>query len=775
MPLPLRPAHSRAADKRVNNQGRRVYRTVGREKVVAVMARHDKGRFSRAGPAPLPGGADAPAGVIEAPAPDFRHSFAGARLPVRARASSPGAQETGPAVQSRSYLEELNPAQRAAVEHGSGAAAPSLLIIAGAGSGKTKTLAHRVAHLMAGGADPERILLLTFTRRAAQEMTRRAQRICTQTRAQPLRWAGTFHSVANRLLRLHAESVGLTPSFTVLDRSDSEDLINLLRDQLGFPRKSKRFPKKATCLAIYSHAVNAQATVEETLTANFPWCEQWNDELRALFRAYVEAKQTRNVLDYDDLLLYWHQMMTEPALAARVGSRFDHVLVDEYQDTNALQAAVLIGLRPDGHGLTVVGDDAQSIFSFRAATVRNILDFPASFAAPATVITLEQNYRSSIPILDACNAVIGLSRERFAKNLFSDRRSRQRPLLVNAEDETAQVYYVVERILEHREAGIALKRQAVLFRTAHHSDQLEVELARREIPFVKYGGLKFLEAAHVKDLLCTLRWIENPRDSLAAFRVLQLLPGMGPGNARRALAHLEAHRFDLTELAIFRVPAAAAEDWPALCNLLAGLQRAAAWHGQVGQVREWYQPHLERLYDAAHARAGDLDQLEQIAGAYPSRERFLTELTLDPPSATGDQAGAPHLDEDYLILSTIHSAKGQEWDAVYLINAADGCIPSDMSTGRPEQIEEERRLLYVAMTRARDHLYVVHPQRFFTREQHRYGDRHVYAPRTRFIPDSILDRFERRTHCRNRTADRPGAVAGNIRVDVGARLRAMWS
>ena len=678
-------------------------------------------------------------------------------------------------MEPRSYLDELNPAQRSAVEHGGNTEAPPLLIIAGAGSGKTKTLAHRVAHLIAGGADPDRVLLLTFTRRAAQEMTRRAQRLCARTRAQPLRWAGTFHSIANRLLRLHAESVGLTPSFTVLDRSDSEDLINLLRDELGFPRTAKRFPKKATCLAIYSHAVNAQRSVEETLATDFPWCEPWGDELRALFRAYVEAKQARNVLDYDDLLLYWHQMMGEPALAVAVGARFDHVLVDEYQDTNALQAAVLLGLRPHGLGLTVVGDDAQSIFSFRAATVRNILDFPSCFVPPATVITLEQNYRSSVPILDACNAVIGLSRERFAKNLFSTRRSPQRPILVTAEDETAQVDYVVERILEHREAGIELKRQAVLFRTAHHSDQLEVELARRDIPFVKYGGLKFLEAAHVKDLLCLLRWVENPHDSLAAFRVLQLLPGMGPGNARRALAHVERRGFDLVALADFRAPGVAGEDWPALCNLLAGLHRATAWHGQVGAVRQWYQPHLERLYDAAHARSGDLDQLEQIAAGYPSRERFLTELTLDPPSATGDEAGSPHLDEDYLILSTIHSAKGQEWDAVYLLSAADGCIPSDMSTGRPEQIEEERRLLYVAMTRARDHLYLVHPQRFFTREQHRYGDRHVYAPRTRFIPESMLDRFERRTHCRSHGVDRPHTSDSSVRVDVGARLRAMWS
>ena len=678
-------------------------------------------------------------------------------------------------MEPRTYLDELNSAQRSAVEHGGTTAAP-LLIIAGAGSGKTKTLAHRVAHLIVNGADPDRVLLLTFTRRAAQEMTRRAQRICSQAQArtQRLQWAGTFHGIANRLLRLHAETVGLTPSFTVLDRADAEDLLNLLRDELGFSRKSTRFPKKATCLAIYSHAVNAQRCVEATLAAAFPWCESWADELRALFRAYVEAKQARNVLDYDDLLLYWHQMMAEPALAAAVRARFDHVLVDEYQDTNALQAAILLGLKPDGGGLTVVGDDAQSIYSFRAATVRNILDFPQQFDPPARIVTLEQNYRSCVPILDACNAVIGLSRERFVKNLFSTKRSQQKPILLAAEDEAGQVEYVVERILEHREAGIDLKRQAVLFRAAHHSDQLEVDLARRNIPFVKYGGLKFLEAAHVKDVLCILRWVENPRDSVAAFRVLQVLPGMGPGNARRAVAHLEQHDFAVATLRDFRAPAAAAEDWPGLCALLLHLHHpATVWPGQLGAARQWYQPHLERLYDAAHARAGDLEQLEQIATAYPSRERFLSELTLDPPNATGDEAGVPHLDEDYLILSTIHSAKGQEWDVVYVLNAVDGCIPSDMATDSPEHIEEERRLLYVAMTRARDHLHLIHPLRFFTREQHRYGDRHIYAPRTRFIPDAILSHFERRTHARSHAADPSGP--NRVRVDVGARLRAMWS
>jgi len=689
-----------------------------------------------------------------------------------------------------SPLDGLNPAQRAAVEHGiggrPGAECPPLLIIAGAGSGKTKTLAHRVAHLISNGVDPRRILLLTFSRRAADTMTRRAVGIVARTlRATPtshahsesLVWSATFHGIANRLLRLHADSVGLDPSFTVLDRTDSADLLNLLRDELGLSQKGSRFPRKSTCLAIYSHTVNAQRPLEETLKRAFPWCEAWNDELRSLFAAYVEAKQRQNVLDYDDLLLYWHHMMSEPELAERVGARFDHVLVDEYQDTNALQAAILRAIKPTGRGVTVVGDDAQSIYAFRAATVRNILDFPTQFEPPATIIALEENYRSTQPILDACNAVIEEAKEQFTKRLFSNRRSRQKPLFVTVEDENCQVDYVVERVLENLEGGIALMRQAVLFRAAHHSDALEVELGRRNIPFVKFGGLKFLEASHVKDAVCILRWAENSRDEVAAFRVLQLLPGLGPGYARRAIAYLGEYRFELARLKGFRAPGSAAADWPQLCELLVRLaSRTTAWEGQMGMVRRWYEPHLQRIYDSPHVRLGDIEQLEQIAGSYTSRERFLSQLTLDPPDACGDEAGPPVLDEDYLVLSTIHSAKGQEWDAVYVLNAADGCIPSDMSTGDPEQIEEERRLLYVAMTRSRDHLHVIHPLRFFVRQQHRAGDRHVFTPRTRFIPSRVLDRFECRSFASGGAND-SGIRAGERlpSIDVADRLRRMWS
>jgi len=680
---------------------------------------------------------------------------------------------TADADPAASILADLNPAQRRAAAAGD---AP-LLIIAGAGTGKTQTLAHRVAALIARGADGRRILLLTFSRRAAAEMTHRAARLLRQraSAADVLPWAGTFHAVANRLLRLHAPAIGLDPAFTLLDREDSADLMDRIRHEQGLARTDRRFPRKGTCLAIYSSVVNTQEPLQACLELRFPWCAEWEAPLRGLFAGYVDAKAARAVLDYDDLLLYWYHLMTDGPLAQRIGSLFDHVLVDEYQDTNSLQAEILRRLKPDGRGVTVVGDDAQAIYSFRAARVGNILGFPAQYAPPATVATIEQNYRSTQPILEAANGVIALATERYEKRLFSARPAADRPVLATVADESAQVDYVVSRILERREAGVPLRQQAVLFRSSHHSDALEVELGRRHIPFTKYGGLRFLEAAHVKDALSCLRWAENPRDTLAAFRVAQLLPGMGPRFADALLRHVADAGFALpAALGSFQAPAASRADWPAFAELFGRLCTASGpWVPQMGLVRRWYQPHLERLYDDARSRLGDLEQLEQLAAAAPSRERFLTDLTLDPPAGTGAEANDAHLDEDYLILSTIHSAKGQEWDTVFVLNAADGCIPSDLATGQPEEIEEERRLLYVAMTRAKNHLALIHPLRFFIRQQHRLGDRHVFTPRTRFIPDALLDRFERVAHP---TPGADGAAhAGPPRLDIAARLRAAWS
>ena len=679
------------------------------------------------------------------------------------------------------YLDRLNDQQRAAVEHGGGAVAGPLLVIAGAGSGKTNTLAHRVAHLIVKGADPRRILLMTFSRRAASEMTRRVERIVgdvlgrdAAVMTDALTWAGTFHGIGARLLRDYALEIGLDTAFTIHDREDSADLMNMARHELGFSSTESRFPAKGTCLAIYSRAVNAQAPLGEILGAAFPWCSGWHEELRQLFAAYVEAKQAQNVLDYDDLLLYWAQMAAEPAIAEHLASRFDHILVDEYQDTNRLQASILTALKPDGIGLTVVGDDAQSIYSFRAAEVRNILDFPALFAPEAEVVMLERNYRSTQTILAAANAVIGEASERFTKNLWSERESGERPRLVSVRDEPDQANYVCEQILAEREAGTALKSQAVLFRASHHSGPLEIELTRRNIPFVKFGGLKFLDAAHVKDVLAVLRFAENPRDRVAGFRVLQLLPGIGPSAANAVVESMTTALDHEMGLAAYRPPQRAAADWPAFIELYAGLRAGAGkWPADLERVRLWYEPHLERIHEDATTRRADLLQLEQIATGYASRERFLTELTLDPPDATSDQAGPPHLDEDYVILSTIHSAKGQEWKNVFVLNAVDGCIPVDLSVGSTEEIDEERRLLYVAMTRAKDSLHLVTPQRFYVHGQAARGDRHVYASRTRFIPAAILGDFQQTSWA---PAPRPGEAPRQpqVRVDLGARMRGMW-
>jgi len=655
---------------------------------------------------------------------------------------------------AETILAELNEEQRRAVLHGEG----PLLVVAGAGTGKTATLAHRVAYLIARGVEPGRILLLTFTRRAAAEMLRRVdallQRLETQRNEAAARpsasakiWGGTFHAVAARLLRLHGRVIGLDPAFTILDRSDAEDLMGLLRTGLGLARTDRRFPLKGTCMEIYSRCVNARETVEEAVTKYFPWCRQDIDDLRRLFAAYVDRKGEQGVLDYDDLLLFWHGLLSHPRGAERVRSRFDYVLVDEYQDTNRLQAEILKMLCPQGQGLTVVGDDAQAIYSFRAATVRNILDFPREFPG-TTIVTLERNYRSTQPILEATNRVMAEAEERHSKNLWSTRNEGAPPKLVPCEDEDEQTEFVVHTVLSHREEGIPLRKQAVLFRASHHSLTLEVELARRNIPFRKYGGLRFVETAHVKDLLAFLRLAENPRDLVAGTRVLMLLPGVGPKKAKALLDQLLAVSPPTTNpfktWQDLRAPSSASSDtWSALTQLLVTLasQEAGDLPSQIRAIRAFYAPLMERLYDNVRARLLDLEQLEWVAGRFPDRARLLTEIALDPPAYSEDLAGPPVLDEDYLILSTMHSAKGLEWDVVYVIHASDGNIPSDMSTGKSEEIEEERRLFYVSLTRARDWLYVCYPLRYYSHPRST-SDIYGYALPSRFLSRSVREAFD---------------------------------
>ena len=683
----------------------------------------------------------------------------------------------------------LNPEQRAAVEHalgedGAALAGPPLLVIAGAGSGKTNTLAHRVARLIQGGADPQRILLLTFSRRAAGEMTHRAgavlQRVMHLRGSAPpttLPWAGTFHAIGARLLRQYAANVGLDESFTIHDRGDAEDLMGLVRHEIGLSTtaNARRFPLKGACLSIYSRVVNSGEPLADVLQSTFPWCKEWEAELKRLFGAYVDAKQEQNVLDYDDLLLFWSDMAGDPQMGPALGALFDHVLVDEYQDTNRLQAAIISGMKPDGAGVMVVGDDAQSIYSFRGATVRNILDFPRQFSQPAALITLERNYRSTQPILDASNAVIGAALERHAKTLWTDKASTILPQLVLIPDEAEQARWVCRRILEDRESGMRLKDQAVLFRAASHSAALELELMRRNIPFVKFGGLKFLEASHIKDVLAVLRFAQNPSGRMAGFRVAQLIPGIGPSTAGKLLDAIGTAAEPCAALDQFAVPPRCQGDWQPFTQLYRALRTPGMrWPADLELVKQWYLPHLERMHDDAGMRAADIEQLTQLAGGYGSREEFLAEITLDPPEATSDRAGPPLLDDDYVILSTIHSSKGQEWRSVHVLNVVDGCIPSDMATGNSADIEEERRLLYVAMTRAKEQLQLVVPNRFFIKQQSQMGDRHVYAARSRFLAPAMLKHFEECVWVDADTRHARAPMPDSVRMLVREKARNAW-
>ena len=643
---------------------------------------------------------------------------------------------------------ELNPEQRAAVQHPP--AAGPLLVIAGAGTGKTLTLASRAAWLIQQGVAPSRLLLITFSRRAAADMARRTGQLLHAALGLPrntsppvLAWCGTFHSVAARLLREEASRIGLAPNFTVLDRADAQDIMALARQSLGLADSCAdaapggiRFPMAATCLSIHSRCVNTRAPLAEVLRTHYPWCASAQDGLERLFAAFARSKLDQQSLDFDDLLLAWSNMSQVPALAQAIAARFDHVLVDELQDVNRLQVELVQALRPDGRGLTAVGDDAQSIYAFRGADVRHILDLQQRFAQPMCRITLERNYRSSQPILGAANAVIALAAEGFRKRLWSPRTAARQPRLCVVADDAAQARGVTDEVLALRESGLALKRQAVLFRANHHSLALELELARRQVPFVKYGGLRFMEASHIKDVLAVLRWAGNPQSRLSALRAARLVPGMGPASVKRLLDHAGP-------LDSFKPPTTAAAPWQSLCELMAQLRGIEArWPADLHAVVAWYAPHLQRLHPDARVRLGDLEQLGRLAPGYGSRQNFLVELTLDPPEASSDEAVPPHLDEDYLVLSTIHSAKGQEWNAVHVLNVVDGCLPADMAAGSAADIEEERRLLYVAMTRARDELTLWVPQRFYVTEQRTRGDRHVYAPLTRFIPPPLLHLFE---------------------------------
>ncbi|MFL5582547.1 MAG: ATP-dependent helicase, partial [Gemmatimonadaceae bacterium] len=607
----------------------------------------------------------------------------------------------------RRFADELNPEQARAATHGDG----PLLIIAGAGTGKTRTLVYRVAHLIDRGVRPERILLLTFTRRAAQEMLARAERLVGSASRGVA--GGTFHGTAHRLLRRFGAAAGLPSDFTIMDEGDAADLVQLSRAALGYAEKGKRFPKKETLHYVYSRHVNTEIPVDDILRDEYPAFLEYAPDFARVFADYTERKAQRNLVDYDDLLLFWAALLEGSGeIGARIRLLYDHVLVDEYQDTNVLQARILRGLCGERRNLTVVGDDAQSIYSFRGAHFRNILDFPRQWPG-ATVVTLEQNYRSTQPILDVTNTLISRASERFTKSLWTEREGGERPWLVAARDEDEQTRFVADRVLELHEEGTPLREIAVLFRAGYMSANLEIELAARKIPFEKWGGLKFLEAAHVKDVLAFLRILENPRDEVSWYRLLMLLPGIGDVTARGAIAAMAQAAWESGAFAGFTPPPRARAAHGSLVALLDDLRNGRVPEQGVGaevaRVRRLYDGILRERYDKPEPRLADLDQLQAIASGYPSRAAFLSALALEPPSATQDLAGQSDREDDVLVLSTCHSAKGKEWDAVFLIWAVDGFFPSSRALGDPEQEDEERRLMYVALTRARNHLCVAYP------------------------------------------------------------------
>lgn len=667
----------------------------------------------------------------------------------------------------RDYLKELNDRQREAVLWEKG----PLLVVAGAGSGKTRTLAYRVAHLIENGVSPEKILLLTFTRRAAREMLSRASSVLGERASVTAQvWGGTFHAIANRLLRIYGKALDLAPEFTIMDQSDAQDMLQVIRHRVVEKQVKGRFPRKGTLLAIYSRRMNSGEELDDILKQWYPWCERWREELKTVYREYVSLKQQRSILDYDDLLVYWRFLLSDAAVAKQISGRFDHVLVDEYQDTNRLQADILAGMRKTNRNIMVVGDDAQSIYSFRAATVRNMLDFPGLFPGTRTVL-LEHNYRSCEPILTTTNEIIAQAKNRFSKTLFSTREGGEVPQLVTCNDEAHEATTIVEQVLRDYEEGIALREQAVLFRAGSHSAALELELMRREIPFHKWGGLKFLEAAHIKDFISLVRLLENPRDEIAWFRVLQLFDGVGPTTAATVYEHVVASAYTAATLSDAKVSPKISRELAPLGRMFSDCVNETALAVQLDRVQRLYLPLLEKNYENAAPRTNDIEHLIELAGQYRTRSRFLSEITLDPPNSTSDFAGVPSREEDYLILSTIHSAKGCEWNVVYLMHAADGCLPSDMATGSDDEIEEELRLTYVAMTRARDRLYVTWPMRFYSRPQG-FSDGHVYGQCSRFFSEKVIATMRQVAAPGCEIADDHSDIGST--VDVKSQLRGLW-
>ena len=607
------------------------------------------------------------------------------------------------------YAVALNSQQLAAVTAGEGPA----LVIAGAGSGKTRTLVYRVAYLIDSGIDPSHILLLTFTRKSSQEMLERAGELIG-VRSERVR-GGTFHSVANMLLRRYGRSIGLELGFTILDRGDAEDLIALVRAQLGLNEKDKRFPRKGTIAEMFSKSENTLRPLAEIVVEEFDHFSDHLDALEQLQRGYQASKRQRQLVDYDDLLVLLRRLvMEDEGIRRTISSLYRYILVDEYQDTNRLQADVVRHLASTHQNVMVVGDDAQSIYAFRGATFKNIMEFPALFPG-TTIYKLEENYRSTQPILNLANAVIEEAKEKYSKHLFTRKLDGPLPVLVEAAGENAQSRFISQKILELREEGVPLGEMAVLFRSSFHSFDLEIELSRHGLPFIKRGGVKFIETAHVKDLLAHLRVVANPLDLVSWHRVLMLIEGVGPKKAQDVMAALV--KSDNPYRTLSEMPGRTGKglkDLALTLESLAGDEDLRPAH-QVSHIYEYYLPIFKEQYDDYPKRARDLDHLQTIAERYQGLESFLSDLALEPPDGSAAGVEAPDRDDERLVLSTIHSAKGLEWQCVFVIWIVDGRFPSVYAFGEDEELEEERRLFYVAVTRAKRHLYLTYPINVFDR------------------------------------------------------------
>ena len=605
--------------------------------------------------------------------------------------------------------EELNEAQRAAVEHADG----PLLVVAGAGSGKTRTLTHRVARLVAEGVHPAAILLLTFTRKASQEMLQRAARLLDQ-RCERVS-GGTFHSFANLKLRQYAAHVGLSPDFAILDRNDAEALIALIRKESEAASRRRPLPRKNTLADIFSRAANKVQPVEDVVFADYAHLSEQLDAIVAVFEGYTQRKRDHHFLDYDDLLVWFQRLLQDaPEVRRRISTAYRYIMVDEYQDTNQIQADILYHLTDANHNIMVVGDDSQSIYAFRGANFRNIIDFPRLFP-DARVIGLEENYRSAQPILNLTNIVIERAREKYSKHLFTRKSGGELPELIETEDENTQSAYVVEQIQNLTARGLRLEQIAVLFRAGFHSFDLEIELSRQGIPFVKVGGFKFTESAHIKDVLAHLRVIANPYDRISWYRILQLVEKVGPRGAQRIYESIAAAGAGVNGILSLKAKNAGVDR---LKELYRSIHATAMTPAEMGSaVVHYYLPILKQLFDDHPKRAKDLDQLLGILERYRRLEHFLTDMALEPPNISAEETLYTAEVEDRLVLSTIHSAKGLEWQSVFVIWALDGRFPSLYAMAREEDMEEELRLMYVAATRARESLCFTYPRQVYDRSQ----------------------------------------------------------